>query len=128
MDCNGNISLMARGSRRSAAPPPAPPADAAAAAPLVRAFTVKLFDRQDGEGVNWRIIGETLFKAAFDVLDRLPDDQKHALAHRVYTGVYERFLSAAKDESGSSKTGSVEPENPPSITGVFKSSRPRPPQ
>jgi hypothetical protein len=43
--------------RRAKAPPaPRPPADPAAGAALVRQFVVKLFDRQDGEGVNWQVI------------------------------------------------------------------------
>jgi len=40
---------------------------------LIKA-AVKLFDRQDGEGVDWRMTAEILFFAAFDALDRLPDD------------------------------------------------------
>jgi hypothetical protein len=64
---------------------------------------VKLFDRQDGEGVNWRVIAETLFKAAFDVLDRLPDDQRQALARRVYTGAYDRAAGNREGETGGNK-------------------------
>jgi hypothetical protein len=89
---------------------------------------VKLYDRQDGQGVNWRIIAEALFKAAFDVLDKLPDDQRERLARRVYSGAYERFLSAADGDSGSSKTGSPEGDNAPSNALALKSSRPRPPK
>jgi len=86
------------------------PADADAGAPLVRQFVVKLFDRQDGEGVNWRMIAETLFKAAFDVLDRLPDDQRQALARRVYTGAYDRAAgNGAGDDAGEGKSPAVEP-------------------
>lgn len=54
--------------------PASPPASAAEAAPHVWAFVVKLFDCRDGESVGWRLIGKTLFRAAFDVLDKLPDD------------------------------------------------------
>jgi hypothetical protein len=58
---------MSRKGRRT--PPPAarpsPPADAVAGAAWVLELTVKLFDRQDGEGVDWRMIAETPFKAAF---------------------------------------------------------------
>jgi hypothetical protein len=39
----------------------------------VIAAAVKLFDRRDGEGVDRRMLTEILFKAAFDVLDRLPE-------------------------------------------------------
>jgi hypothetical protein len=37
----------------------------------------------DGDGANWRLCAESLFRVAFDALDRLPDDQKKALAARV---------------------------------------------
>lgn len=84
------------------------PADAAAGAALVVQFVVKLFDRHDGEGVNWRVIAETLFKAAFDVLDRLPEDQKQAVARRVYTGAYDRAAGNREGEEGGSKSPAVE--------------------
>jgi hypothetical protein len=68
----------------------------------VHEFAVKLFDRQDGEGVNWRMIAETLFKAAFDVLDRLPEDQKRAVARRVHEGAYDRMAGNAAGGPGRS--------------------------
>jgi hypothetical protein len=37
---------------------------------------MKLFDRQDGDGANWRLCAESLFRVAFEALDRLPDDPK----------------------------------------------------
>jgi DNA-directed RNA polymerase specialized sigma24 family protein len=88
---------------------PSPPADATAGAALVRQFVVALFDRRDGNGVNWRVIAETLFKAAFDVLDRLPDDQRQALARRVYTGAYDRAAGNRAGETGGSESPAVEP-------------------
>ena len=51
------------------------------------------------------MIGETLFKAAFDVLDRLPDDQRKRLADRVHAGAYERITGTAETDFASSKTG-----------------------
>src|SRR5271165_6274125 len=84
------------------------PADAAAGAALVVQFVVKLFDRRDGEGVNWRMIAETLFKAAFDVLDRLPDDQRQALARRVHAGAYDRAAGNREGERGEGKAPAVE--------------------
>jgi hypothetical protein len=56
------------------AAPPRPPAGPPAslkegAAAVIRAAT-KLFDRQDGEGVEKPLLASILFTAAFDVLDR----------------------------------------------------------
>src|SRR5690242_2306712 len=87
---------MPRGSRRSTAPPPQPPANAAEGAARVRGLVMKLFDRQDGDGANWRLCAESLFRVAFDALDRLPDDQKQALALRVHAGAYERMAGHAE--------------------------------
>jgi hypothetical protein len=86
---------MPRGSRRSTAPPPQPPANAAEGASLVRGLVMKLFDHQDGDGANWRLLAESLFRVAFDALDRLPDDQKQALARRVHAGAYDRWAGNA---------------------------------
>jgi hypothetical protein len=94
--------------RRGVGGAPCLPADPAAGAALVRQFVVKLFDRHDGEGVNWRVIAETLFKAAFDVLDRLPEDQKQALARRVHAGAYERAAGNREGEVGGSQSPAVE--------------------
>ena len=79
----------------SSRPPAGPPANAEAGAALVRDFVVKLYDKQDGQGVAWRTIAETLFRASFDVLDRLPDDQKQAVARRVHAGSYDRIAGNA---------------------------------
>lgn len=52
----------------------------------------KLFDRQDGEGVDRRLLASILFTAAFDVLDRITDaEQRKTLARRVHAGAYERM-------------------------------------
>jgi hypothetical protein len=51
---------------------------------------------------------ETLFKAAFDVLDRLPDDQRQALARRVYTGAYDRAAGNREGDAGEGKAPAVE--------------------
>jgi len=111
--------------RYAKAPPvPRSPADAAAGAPLVVQFVVKLFDRHDGEGVNWRVIAETLFKAAFNVLDRLPDDQRHAVARRVHAGAYDRVAGNREGETGEGKGPAAEP---PTATAE-KAPRPHPPR
>src|ERR1700730_7115861 len=74
-----------RKGRSTAARTPKKPADAEAGAALVRKFAIKLFDRDEGEAANWPLIAETLFKAAFDGLDRPPDDAGAASA---FSGIF----------------------------------------
>src|SRR5438874_6485212 len=82
-----------RKARSTAARTPKKPADSEAGAVLVRKFAIKLFDRDEGEAANWPLIAETLFKAAFDALDRSPDDASRvALLRRVHTG-YDRLTA-----------------------------------
>jgi hypothetical protein len=103
--------------RRTAPPParPSPPANAAEGAVRVRELTVKMLDRQDGEGVNWCFMAEILFKAAFDVLDRLPNDdplkRKYVLAKRVHEGAYNRMVGNETEgfQAGSAGPGRGEP-------------------
>jgi hypothetical protein len=80
--------------KRTAPPrtPPGPPASLKSGAAAVIAAATKLFDRQDGEGVEKPLLASILFIAAFDVLDRITDaEQKQALARRVHAGAYERM-------------------------------------
>ena len=81
-----------RKARSPAARTPKKPADAEAGALLVRKFAIKLFDRNEGEAANWPLIAETLFKAAFDALDKSTDDARRTmLLRQVHTGSYERL-------------------------------------
>ena len=115
--------------RRPTAPPRPPgPPSAAEGAARVRQFVVKLFDRQDGQGVDWHMIDEILFRAAFDVLDRLPEDEKRAVARRVYTSAYDRASGGVADGSGAGHTMQAEADAAPSQTGVPRSPTPRPPR
>jgi hypothetical protein len=83
-----------RKGRSTAARTPKKPADAQAGAVLVRKFAIKLFDRDEGEAANWPMIAETLFKAAFDALDRSPDDDgRTTLLRRVNAGSYDRLAA-----------------------------------
>jgi hypothetical protein len=78
--------------RSTARRTPKKPADAEGGALLVRAFAIKLFDREEGEAANWPLIADTLFKAAFDAIDRSPDDASRALLlRRVNTWSYDRL-------------------------------------
>jgi hypothetical protein len=73
--------------------PPGPPASAKEGAAAVLKAATKLFDRQDGEGVEKRLLASILFTAAFDVLDRITDgEQKTALAERVHASAYGRMV------------------------------------
>lgn len=90
-------------------PPPQPPADAAAGAALIRAAAVKLYDCQDGAGVDWRMVTEALFRAAFDTLDKLPDDACRSVARRVHEGSYGRMAEGAGEGTEASKPGSDRP-------------------
>ena len=85
-------------SRHTQKPPAPAPATISEAAAFVRSYAVKLYDRQDGEGVDKRKIADTLFRAAFEVLDTLPDDQRHALARKVHEGSYSRTVDAGEDK------------------------------
>jgi hypothetical protein len=115
---------MAR--RRSTAPPAQPAATDGAAA--VRQYLVKLHDRQDGQGVDWRVIAETLFKAAFDGLDRLPEDQRRALALRVHEGAYRRAAGVFADGSGDDPSAVNDAVPAPSNAGPAVSRTPKPPR
>jgi hypothetical protein len=107
-------------------PPSGPPASTKDGAAAVIAAAVKLFDRQDGEGVDRRLLAEILFTAAFDVLDRLPNDQRQPLARRVHAGSYERTSGNHGSDFAPSKTGPGDGVSAPSNTAGFKSSGPGP--
>jgi hypothetical protein len=81
-----------RKGRSTAARTPRKPATAEAGALVVRKFAIKLFDRDEGETANWPLIAETLFKAAFDALDKSPDDtHRTMLLRHIHAGSYERL-------------------------------------
>ena len=121
---------MAKGRRYTPRPsPPEKPTTAAAGASHVRAFMLKLYDREDGEAADWPLIAETLFAVAFDALDKsrdkTPDDPRNlAMLRRVNAGSYDR-LAGPSDES---KTPLCAAQNSPSITSAFKVSQPGQPE
>ena len=93
----------------------------------VRQFVVELYDRRDGTGVDWRMIADTLFKAAFQVLDRVADDpQKKAIACRVHAGAYRRMTGEAEGESGGSERPG-QGNRSPAPSARLKAFWPRPP-
>ena len=92
--------------RSTAAKTPKKPADSESGAVLVRKFAIKLFDRDDGEAANWPLIAETLFKAAFDALDKSPDDDgRTALLRRVNGGSYDRLAGNPAENKTPALTG-----------------------
>lgn len=109
---------------RTAPPPPpaAPPATAEAGAAFVRDFVVKLYDRQDGKGVDWQTIAGTLFRASFDVLAELPPKQKQAFADRVHQRSYEAMTDDPAPGNSSSPAAEPEPSN--TIAVPARQSRP----
>lgn len=114
---------MARGSRAPKSAP-VPPENAEAGAGLVRQYVVQLYDRRDGKGVNWGLVTATLFKAAFEELDRLPERQRMALGGRVHAAAYPRMVGETEGE-GRGVTNSPPPP-PPGLSKAFSGKPPRP--
>lgn len=67
---------------------------------------IKLFDRHDGTGADWRLMTESLFKAAFVMLDGLPADLRQSVARRVHEGSYNRILSGPLQDDSENQTRS----------------------
>lgn len=106
-------------------PPAGPPANAEDGAARVRAALVKLFDRQDGTGADWRLMLESLYRAGFGIVDQQPNDEaRRSLMRRVQEGSYSR-LTGEPDES---KRDYAEAVRAPSNTMDLKSPGPRPPR
>lgn len=94
---------MARGPRYTGKPAPPPkPTTAAEGAPYVRAFMLKLYDRQDGAAADWPLIAETLLKEAFAAVDLAGADPRTAdfvqkIVRRVHAGAYDRLTATTGD-------------------------------
>lgn len=106
--------------------PATSPATAEAGAAHVRDFVVKLYDRQDGQGVDWKLIADTLFRASFEVLDKLPDDACRTVARRVHEGSYGRMTEGPKTNSAASKSGPDQVVSELANIAGFKSPKPDP--
>jgi hypothetical protein len=84
-------NIMARGAKKSARPVSGPPPNTEAAGLLIRQYAIKLYDRQDGKGVDWNVLAGALFKGSFGALDLIADEEKRrALAWRVHAGAERR--------------------------------------
>ena len=94
-----------------------PPADAKAAAPFVRSYMIDLFEKEDGAAADWSLISETLFRAAFEAVETIPDDARRlSLLRRVHEGSYSRLTASPGAGSGkpgsTEKSASIDPEGP----------------
>lgn len=85
---------------RSKPPPPKPPVNSAEGGKRIQAMAVQMFDRKDGTGADWRLLTESLFRAAFDQLDKLPEAERNPIAAKVHAGAYERFLATEAARTG----------------------------
>src|SRR5947208_838557 len=109
-------------------PPVGPPANAEEGAARVRVALVKLFDRGDGTGADWRLMLESLYRAGFKLVDdQLPDDARRSLMRRVHEGAEVRLTGGFADGSGPGKMEPGGAEAAPSNTAGLKSPTPRPP-
>jgi hypothetical protein len=108
--------------------PPGPPASAKDGAAAVVRAAVKLFDRQDGAGVDKRLLAEILFHAAFETLDQVAEeDRRKILAGRVHVAAYNRIVGNKDgDDLSQSKTGPGGRDLTPANTFDLKSSGPYP--
>ena len=89
----------------------APPTTAEDGAKRILAQTIKLFDAQNGEGVDWRLVTESLFRTAFQTLEKLDPGVREKMALRVHAGAYERVLAVSGGDGGFSKPSpTCEPE------------------
>jgi hypothetical protein len=119
---------MARRHTQPPRPPPGPPASAKEGAAAVLKAAVKLFDRQDGNGVDKRLLAEILFHAAFETLDQVvEEDRRKILAGRVHVGAYNRIVGNKDDGDFSpSSTGPGGRDLTPANTFDLKPSEPGP--
>lgn len=84
-----------------------PPKTAEEGAKRILAQTVEAFDPRSGDGADWQLVAESLFRAAFQTLGKLEADARLKMARRVHAGAYERVLAsdAAAGEGGFPITG-----------------------
>ena len=103
---------MPRPSKGRTRTPKEPPSSVDEGAAWLRAYAVSLFDKGDGNGVDWAVIAQTMFAAAFSVLDeeRQPDRAGKVL-RRVEVSVYDR-LARNYDDKGPQPLGMTPPPSP----------------
>ncbi len=115
--------------RRTAPPrPPAgPPANAEEGAARIRAAVVKLFDRGDGTGADWKLLLESLYRAGFKMVDdQLAGEARQALMRRVHEGAEVRITGGYADGSGPGEAAPGETVSGPANAASFKAPTPKP--
>lgn len=85
--------------RKRTRKPFGPPENARAGADAIIGAAVKLYDRRDGQGADWRAVNEALFLAAFAVLDRLSDGERKSIARDVHARAYDRMVGNEIEQS-----------------------------
>ena len=115
--------------RRTAPPrrPAVPPHTAEEGAARITAAAVPIFDASDGHGADWRLLVESMFRAAFVMLDGLPEDDRRKIARRVHEGSYNRCAPGPIADLEADKP---DPDGMASAlldTAGLKSKGPRPP-
>jgi len=109
-------------------PPVAPPGNAEEGAERIQAAAVKLFDRNDGHGADWRMMCLSLFLAGLRMLEKLPEDDRRKIAGRVQERVYPYSLPGALEvDSSASNSSPDRAGSGPTNTAAPKANGPRPP-
>lgn len=117
---------MAKSPTRNS-PPPAPkaPETSVEGAKRLSALAVQAFDRKDGTGADWRLLTDSLFRAAFDQLDKLPEETRLRIAERVHAAAYGRFMATEAGRESDSRGPAHQLDQAPAAAPAM-TSQPRP--
>ena len=86
----------------------------------LRAYAIKLYDKGDGNGVDWARVAGDCFRIGFGLLRELPPDDKglHSVARRAHDA--SQSLMTGSPDSSTPYTA-PKPERPPSTPGMMPS-------
>jgi hypothetical protein len=118
-------------SRRTAPPrpPTGPPANVEEGEARVRAALIKLFDRNDGTGADWKLMLGSLFRAGFKIADdQLGDDVRRKLMMRVHEEAEVRITGGFADGSSAGEPGPAKTTSPQADLSGLKSPKPKGPR
>ena len=104
-------------------PPPAAkaPETSVEGAKRVGILVVREFDRKDGTGVDWRLLTDSLFRAAFDQLDKLPEETRLRIAERVHAAAYGRFMATEAGRESDSRGAAHQLDQAPAAAPAMTS-------
>lgn len=88
-------------------------------------MAVQAFDRKDGTGVDWRLMTDSLFRAAFDQLDKLPEDIRLRMAEKVHAAAYGRFMATEAGREGDTSGHAAQFDQAPAAAPAM-TNQPRP--